>query len=155
MSQQPSSGGPPDGTSTDIARIRAGLGYVCTHRAELREDLAAAPPPLPGTAAAGRPGLLFELAAAFAAGRDCGPLLDAIDEALKTSGDALGLYGRATAPGPRTYFEPPGLPGPVPRTADETVYLCPVARCSGYVWPAPDARPSCSLTGRPMRADRL
>ncbi|WP_344668329.1 hypothetical protein [Catenulispora yoronensis] len=134
-----------------LDRNRAALAYVCEHRDEIRQDLAAAAP-IPGGSGTA---LLEDLAAALSAGLPVASVLDAIHNVLLDAGDVLGLYGRFD-PNPRgqpSGFEVTGLPVRPP-DADEVVLLCPSKRCTRSSWLIPEQQ-HCAFTGEALREDRL
>ena len=131
---------------------RAALGYVCAQREELTAELASLPVE-PGRKAPST--LVDELLGALDGGGECGPWLDEVDAALRRSGDALGLFGRAGAEWGQRNLRLAGGSRSAPPPVDEVVYLCPVGRCSRHAFAGGDGVPRCALVGGPMREDRL
>ncbi|MEU0216595.1 hypothetical protein ABZ281_16370 [Streptomyces sp. NPDC006265] len=115
---------------------------------EIREDLGGNQ-----TDVMGDPPLLIDLRQALVAGQQCGPALEAIHQALRDAGDALGLYGRVQ-PSDRGLV-PDGVDTAKPPPSHEVVYLCPVDQCSRYSWPQPGSPPRCAISGQALREDRL
>lgn len=147
------SGATAAGSDAATERIRAALAYACGHEDELREDLSSCPP---GPGVPDPAALVDALADAFAAGQPCGPQLDAIHAALQAGADALGIYGRIKLQHTRGGIRPPGVGALQPPPDQETVYLCPVRRCSRHAWPSPgETAPPCAFSGQLMREDRL
>ncbi|MDI5973546.1 hypothetical protein POF50_030110 [Streptomyces sp. SL13] len=121
------------------AETRDALAYVCAHEERIRADLideGAGPEALDLLLAAAREDRCVETA------------LEALHDALLASGDVLGVFGR----GIRAVPTPLG----VNRTpAGEIVYRCPGELCARTSWPEPGALPRCSVSGGPLRRDRL
>jgi hypothetical protein len=143
----------PSDASGDARRSthRAALAYVCAYRDELAAELA----PLPAAPDGRLPSTLVDgLLVALGAAGDYGSWLDAMDEALRRSADALGLYGRVGSEQGSRELRLAGGSSALPPTADETVYLCPAGYCSRFAF-AEGGAPRCVVAGQPMREDRL
>lgn len=120
--------------------IADGIATVCGDLDELRRFLDEM----------GAASVLQRLLTQLDAGEDVAESLDAVHDALLAHGDAVGIYGSGSRGiGPR----PQDLAAPRPA---EAVFLCPQRRCSRLWWPdADEAVPSCALTGRRLRWERL
>jgi hypothetical protein len=118
---------------------RNGLAYVCGHLDEIRADLQGE--------GMDDLSLLQRLLDAVRDSQDIADPLDALHSVLQNGGDALGVYGHGVRG-----LSPAGVEsGPL-----EIVYLCPVGRCSGRLWPDVAAFPvRCEISGQDLRRERL
>lgn len=131
---------------SELTRVR--LGYVCAHHDELSADLMHI-----SGADRGESVLLRDLAVAFVGNEPCEPVLDAVHQALIEANDQLGLYGRIDPE--RRGADPVGVDRARPPATDETVYLCPKARCPRYAFHPDGASARCNIARLPLREDRL
>ncbi|MFF0490936.1 hypothetical protein ACFYTQ_18105 [Nocardia sp. NPDC004068] len=121
--------------SQDAGRVAAGLAYLCGHLADVRETLGE-----DGNEPLRR---LLEVVRSGEAA-DVGPALDAVHSALRSAGDARGLYGNQR-----------GI-GPVGVRHLEVVYRCPLGRCTGRAAGEIDEdSPRCAVAGRELLRERL
>ncbi|MBF6195008.1 hypothetical protein [Nocardia implantans] len=114
------------------------MAYLCGHLQEIRstlgDDETDASTPLRKLLDAVRSG----------SGADIATTLDAVHAALRTVGDARGIYGHHR-----------GLT-PVGVHSIEVVYRCPLERCDGRGRDEVDADPPhCAISGQELRRERL
>lgn len=119
------------------ARVPDALAYICEHREEIRDRLVAS----------GRVDLWDDLVTALPEQTDVGPILLAMHTAFQRAGDALGLLGLTRRDG---LVRPAGIGRATPV---DTLFLCPVGRCTRFWAPQPGAThpPACEMSGAPLR----
>ncbi|WP_194911121.1 hypothetical protein [Catenulispora rubra] len=144
----PGAAQPTDSAAEPSERTRARLEYVCTHHTELSAELIHI-----AGAEQDESVLLRSLAVALAEDQPCEPALEAIHQALIEANDQLGLDGRID-PEPRGPH-PVGVDPARPPATDETVYVCPKARCPRYAFHPAGASERCDIAHLPLRKDRL
>lgn len=126
--------------SRSAEQIRRGLEYLCTHVEYVRSAIAKRP--FAQRAAMDR--LTDEHAAAPQVAAD----LEAVHLALRSSGDALGIFGRV-----RSMVPAPGVDVEKPT---EPVLRCPRHyQCDRFAQPGAGAESLCELTGAALNYGEL
>jgi hypothetical protein len=124
-------------TSPDYGRVSAALAYLCLHLPEILDAL--------GEDTASVERLRSLLVAVGRVDRDAlAEAVDAVHLALRTRGDAVGLYGHSRN------LDLAGV------TGFEIVYRCPLHLCNGCAAGEVDHNTAhCTLSGRPLLRERL
>ncbi|WP_125591706.1 hypothetical protein [Amycolatopsis balhimycina] len=125
----------PDGRGVES---RERVAYVCVQSDRIRAVLETHGPD--GAAP------LERTLAALRDGEETTAPLDALHDALLVAGDAAGINGRARGLTPH---------GVSPAMPDEWVLLCPMHHCSRYTWPSGPELPRCTISGQPLRRERV
>ena len=120
-------------------REAAGLAYVCTNIAELRDTL--------HDDGADPASILNRLLAAVRDGTAVTQLLDQVHRAAQQAGDELGIYGE---------YEQNRGPEAVGTERMEIVFLCPLKKCMGRSFDeVKQFPPRCSVDGVELVRHRL
>jgi hypothetical protein len=135
-----------DGTARSAEEIAAAIGYVCGDPEQLRDVL-------PGDERA----LVDQVLANALNGplETAKELLDRLHVALRRAGDPRGVYGQVLRKIPWFGRGTAPLGSSTARPA-ETIYLCPIGRCTRFWFPDGRSRadvPNCSASGVPLAAD--
>lgn len=135
-----------DGIARSAEEIAAAIGYVCRDPEQLRDVLS------------GDERALVDQVLANALNGNLDTvraLLDRLHTALRQAGDPRGVYGQALRRMPSSVRGTAPLGNSMVRPA-ETIYLCPIGRCSRFWFPddrSPADVPNCSASGVPLTAD--